>query len=452
MKTRPDDAAKRDLDQASAVFGGGERTVARSPRTIVDVACTMCGCVCDDLRVTVDGQRVAEFSPPCPLAEPWLLGQTGAEDIEPARVDGQVAPLETAIERAAGIMRRSVSPLVYGLSRSSTPGQRAAVRLADRIGAYVDTTASTCHAPSIMALQVIGESTATLGEVRERSDLIVYWGSNPLDSHPRHVERVVEMPGMLIPGGRSDRHLVVVDVEQTESARMADTFIQVHPGGDFELIWALRALLRGIPVDSGTVAGVNRDVVRRLAETLRSCRHGAVFFGLGLTRHGVPHATVEALLRLVTDLNAHTRFIARRMRIPGDVAGADTVLCWQTGFPFSVSLTRGYPRYNPGEYTANSLLERGEVDAVLLVGSEGVAKLTDAARRNLQRIPTIVLDYPRVSLPIQPAVQFTTAVYGIHRPGTAYRMDEVPIPLRSVLESPLPADHEILESIQRAVR
>jgi GNAT superfamily N-acetyltransferase len=28
------------------------------------------------------------------------------------------------------------------------------------------------------------------------------------------------------------------------------------------------------------------------------------------------------------------------------------------------------------------------------------------------------------------AVRFTTAVYGVHRPGTAYRMDEVPLPLR----------------------
>ena len=52
----------------------------------------------------------------------------------------------------------------------------------------------------------------------------------------------------------------------------------------------------------------------------------SVFFGLGLTRHGLPHANVEALLRLVTDLNAHTRFVARRMRVPGDVAGADSVL------------------------------------------------------------------------------------------------------------------------------
>jgi formylmethanofuran dehydrogenase subunit B len=417
-----------------------------SPRVFSDVACTVCGCVCDDLLITVDDGRVAAFSPACSLAESWLLQQTSAT-VPPARVDGEVTDLSLAVERAAEILRQAKSPLIYGLSRSSTPGQRAAVRLADRIGACIDTTASTCHAPSILALQTAGESTATLGEIRNRSDLIVYWGSNPLDSHPRHVPRVVDAPGALVPAGRAARTLIVVDVERTETARIADRFIRVAPGGDFELIWALRGLLRGLPVDSRAVAGVARHDVLQLAHTLRSCRHGAVFFGLGLTRHGAPHASVEALLRLVTDLNAHTRFVARRMRIPGDVAGADTVLCWQTGFPFSVNLARGYPRYNPGEYTANALLERGEVDAALLVGSEGVAKLTSPARRHLDGIPTIVLDYPNVALPLSAAVHFTTAVYGIHRPGTAYRMDEVPIPLRPVLDSPLPADHEILRHI-----
>jgi len=50
--------------------------------------------------------------------------------------------------------------------------------------------------------------------------------------------------------------------------------------------------------------------------------------------HG--NRNVEALLRLVTDLNEYTRFYARRMRVGGDGSGADSVLCWPTGFPFSV--------------------------------------------------------------------------------------------------------------------
>ncbi len=214
------------------------------------------------------------------------------------------------------------------------------------------------------------------------------------------------------------------------------------------MIWALRMLLQDRPLGDTPVAGVAAETLARFAGLLKGCRYGAVFFGLGLTRHGIPHANVEGLLRLVTDLNGHTRFIARRMRVPGDVAGADSVLCWQTGFPFSVNLARGYPRYNPDEYSANRLLARREVDAALLVGSEGVEQLDESSRRYLEHIPTVVLDYPHVACPFTPTVRFSTAIYGVHLPGTAYRMDEVPIPLRQVLPTSLPADHEVLQAIQ----
>jgi len=416
-----------------------------------DIACTMCGCVCDDLTLHIDDGQVTQADGSCQLSEPWLLSQSTTGSIAP-QIDGKAATQDEAVAQAAQILRTSQAPLIYGLSSSSTPGQRAACRLADKLGATIDTTASTCHAPSILAVQTVGESTSSLGEVRHRADVVVYWGSNPLKSHPRHVERYVDAPGMFVPGGRSDRQVIVVDAHRTESAEIADRFVQVDPGADFDVLWALRAILKGVDFKEQSVGGVSREELFALAESLKSCRYGAVFFGLGLTRHGVPQANVEALLRLVTDLNHHTRCIARRMRIPGDVAGADSVLCWQTGFPFSVNLSRGYPRYNPGEYTANNLLERREVDAVLLVGSEGVSKLSPAAREHLQSIPTVVLDNLGVDCPTDTAVHFTTAIYGINRPGTAYRMDEVPIPLRGVLESALPSDDEILKAISKALQ
>jgi len=419
-------------------------------QVIEDVACTVCGCVCDDLTLHVDKGRVVLAERACALSEPWLLQQTEAAAVA-AEVDGQAVAFDEAVRRAAEILRGSRSPLVYGLSSSSTPGQRAACRLADQLGATIDTTASTCHAPSILALQAVGESTSTLGEVRHRSDVVVYWGSNPLESHPRHVERYVDAPGMFVPAGRQGRHVVVVDVERTATAEIADCFVQVEPGSDFEVIWALRAALKGVEFHENSIGGVPRGELLAFAERLKTGHYSAIFFGLGLTRHGVPQANVEALLRLTTDLNAHTRCIARRMRIPGDVAGADSVLCWQTGFPFSVSFARGYPRFNPGEYTASALLELKEVDAAVLVGSEGVSKLSLAAQQHLREIPVVVLDSPAVGNCLTPAVHFTTAIYGIHRAGTAYRMDEVPIPLRALLNSPLPSDEEVLTAIGKSL-
>jgi formylmethanofuran dehydrogenase subunit B len=187
---------------------------------------------------------------------------------------------------------------------------------------------------------------------------------------------------------------------------------------------------------------------------MTACRCGVIFFGYGVARQPAGHRVVEAVLQLVTDLNAVTRFHARRMRMLGDVAGADNVLCWQTGFPFAVNLHRGYPRYNPGEYSANDVLARGEADVALFVGSDRIADFCPEARAELDRIPTILIDPPRLE-PLwagHPTVQFTTAIYGVHLPGTAYRMDDVPIPLRAALPSPYPSDADVLRAIESAVK
>lgn len=384
----------------------------------------------------------------CKLAEPWFAALSAEPTSSPAMVDGRAVSLAEAVERAAEILGNSRAPLIWGLSRSSTAGQRAAVLLGEQIGANVDTTASVCHGPSIMAIQEVGESTCSLGEVRNRADLVIFWGANPAESHPRHFERYsVDAIGEFIPRGRADRTVIVVDAKPTATSALADTFLQVPRDRDFDVIWALRQLIRGIELPESFDIGVPHKQLRQLASQMTSCRYGVVFFGLGIAQRGLGHKNVEALLRLVADLNDHTRFTARRLRIPGDVAGADSVLCWTTGFPFAVNLSRGYPRYNPGEYTANELLERGEVDACLLVGSESVADLSPRARQALAQIPTIALDYPHVTSPIDATVQITTAVYGVHAPGTAYRMDEIPIPLRPFLATQFPTDEAVLTAI-----
>jgi formylmethanofuran dehydrogenase subunit B len=304
-----------------------------------------------------------------------------------------------------------------------------------------------------MAIQQVGESTSSLGEVRNRADLIMFWGADPAESHPRHFERYsVDAAGLFVPRGRADRTVIVIDSEATSTSRLADLFLKIRPDADFEVIWALRQLLRGIDLPDSFDFGISAQQLRDLAARLAGCRYGAVFFGLGLAQRGIGHKNVEALLSLVDDLNDHTRFIARRLRIPGDVTGADAVLCWLTGFPFAVNLARRFPRYNPGEYSATELLERREVDACLLVGSEACRELSPRARHALQQIPTIALDYSNVEPAVEATVQITTAIYGIHASGTAYRMDEVPIPLRRLIPSHHPTDDKVLLAISSRLR
>ena len=145
-----------------------------------------------------------------------------------------------------------------------------------------------------------------------------------------------------------------------------------------------------------------------------------------------------------------TRKISKRLSVARQRPDPD-LHCWLTGFAFAVNLARGYPRYNPGEYSANELLERNEVDACVFVGSEPIADLSPAAQEVAKRLPTIALDYPNVTPSLATTVQITTAIYGIHAAGTVYRMDEVPIPVRKLLETELLTDEDVLRAIAARV-
>jgi formylmethanofuran dehydrogenase subunit B len=81
-----------------------------------------------------------------------------------------------------------------------------------------------------------------------------------------------------------------------------------------------------------------------------------------------------------------------------------------------------------------------------------MSNFSQAAREHLARIPYIALDPKDTPTTRAAKVVFHTATYGINVPGTVYRMDDVPIPLRPAIESHLPSDNEILEAIERRVR
>lgn len=418
---------------------------------VEDVACTVCACICDDLKVTVRDGQITSAERACSLAEPWFRGEWHSS-APPVQIKGQAATLQQGIDEAAKILRDARAPLIFGLSKSSTEGQRAAVALADKLGATIDTTASEGHAPSILALQQVGESTCSLGEIRNRADLVIYWGADPRVSHPRHMERYsLEPTGLMIPNGRTDRRLIVVDSQRTQTAAEADWFLQIAEGRDFDALWILRGLFQGVEPNAGEVPEALVQDLKRLAEMMKNCRCGIIFFGYGVAQHPMGHRNVEALLRLVIDLNQFTRFHARRLRNVGDVSGADSVLCWQTGYPFSVNLARGYPRYNPDEYSADDVLSNKEADVLVLVGTTSVSRFSKAAQDYLRTIPTIVLERVNAELEFVPTVHFTTATYGIHRSGTAYRMDEIPVRLRPLIDSNLPTDGDVLRAIQGAL-
>jgi len=424
-------------------------------RTIVTSAtCTSCGCLCDDIDLHTENGRIVRAERACPLGREWFFGYHGGGQAT-ALVDGRPATINEAVETAAGILTKANRPLIYGLGNSTCETQREAILLAEDIGGVIDTHTSMTHGASKLGAQLVGKVTCTLGEVRNRADLLIYWGTNPVETHPRHLTRYAYTPtGRFVPGGRHDRTMILVDVQKTLSARVADQFLQIQPGTDFELLTVLRAIVREQKVDPCLLAatGVTLERATALVAQMKRARLGVFFFGNGLTRTRGRHMNVAALHSLTMALNAFTKFAAVPMRDSGNDVGADNVMSWLTGYPVGVDFSRGYARSNPGEFTAADVLARREADAALIVAADPWSTMPEAAVDHLETIPHVVIDRAGATARARARVQFITASPGIDAPGTAYRMDWVPVSMRAAFHSPQTTDEDVLGRIRVGVR
>ena len=395
-------------------------------RTVEHVTCLGCGCACDDITVVVQQDRIAEARNACALGAAWFGDGRIPQDV---RVNGRPAPLEQALGEAARTLGTAQRPLVYLAADLSCEAQREAVALSDRLGAMLDSVTAAAAA-GVLAAQRRGRAGATLGEIRQRADVIVFWGVDPAERYPRFAARyAVEPRGLAAPRGRASRTVIAVDVGTGRGPADADARVAIAGGDEVDALGVMRATVQG------RVAGDDARF-RGAAELARRMSQGHY---VALVADGEPGAVpadpdrAEALVTLAQALNAPTRCALVVLRGGGNRSGADAVLTWQTGFPFAVDFAARFPTYRPHAGAA-ALLAAGEIDAALVVGSP--ASVPEPLVGALTRLPSIAIGPRASAASFEPAVAVDTGVAGIHEGGTAFRMDDVPLPLRPPLAGP----------------
>lgn len=408
--------------------------------------CTACGSTCDDIRLEVGGEgHVTRAANACEKGIEWFDLPSASGPV--ATIDGSEATLDEAIARAAEILGKAKLPLVAGFEYATIEAIQAGVALADRLGGVFDWTARPEDAAKTLALQQAGQVTASLGEVAQRADMIVVWGADLVNTHPRHFERYLLEPTSPWIEGRAERTLVAIDSRPTDTTELADHAISIAEGCDYEVLAVLRSLVAGMELDATLVeqqTGVSLDSWQTLVEQMKTAKYGAVVYAGPL---GKECESLVALTKLMADLTEHTRWVALPAGGAGNHAGAASVLAWQTGYPLGVSFAKGYPEYGPGEWTAPAVLARRAVDAALLVGEELLGRLPGDANHFLGKIPKIHLEWRDWS-PITRGITIHTARPGLECAGTTQRADGVMLPMRAARTTDRPTAEAVLAAIE----
>ena len=105
-----------------------------------DVVCTFCGCLCDDLEVEVQDNKITGVKKACAIGKNKILH--ALSNVPVPSINGREASIGETVDEAARILSEAWNPLVYGLSSTTTEAQRLLVEIAELTGGNIDNPSS----------------------------------------------------------------------------------------------------------------------------------------------------------------------------------------------------------------------------------------------------------------------------------------------------------------------
>lgn len=364
------------------------------------VVFTGCCLICNQIDIVARSAEGFQIRNACPRCRQDIEGFLADERDNDSRI------IDNLVDESSELLRTANMPLICGLADQSLETQRAAVELARRVGGVIDWTSGNSPFALHAALQDTGFVSCTLGEVRDRADLVVYWSCEIPETHPSFVERFIQ-----------DKASVTVDWDR--KAQVA----------------ALR-FLRGRDADAKTPV----EFVE-LQQKIDAARYPVILIDDTLAPT-LGDTGVLGLFRFVRAQNDRNHCRLVHLLTQSNPYGIQSTLNAMTGGPFGIAFRDGQPMYRGREFSTESLLKQGLVDLLMVVGN------TSAKLPACEEVPAIWLSDSATGK-VDAQVVIPVSRWGLGCSGTGLRDDGVPIPRNAIFECDLDSGEDLLRRINR---
>jgi formylmethanofuran dehydrogenase subunit B len=400
-----------------------------------DIACPFCGLVCDDLEIEAEGARLRINHGACPISRAQFEGELPIEAT--AMVAGAACSQASAIAASAAILRASRLPLYGGLA-TDIAGLRGALALADRTGGVIDHRGSRGLFADLTVLRDIGTMTTTFSEVRNRADLLLLIGPDPLPAMPRLLERCFSDAASLTAESGIARQLIHLGPPSPLALPPGLKATQIGCAAEdlAPMVARLRALVKGRAADESAE-------LDEIVDALRNATYPVVAWVASLLPADSADLIVLSLVEMVRDLNRAHRAACLPLGGAENLTGAHQACLWQTGHPLRTGFGTGAPRHDPLLFAAGRLIDSGEVDALVWISTLG----GPPPPRLPPELPLILLAPPGTAASAA-AVFLPVGRPGIDHAGQIFRGDGVvALPLAMLRPTALPSAAATLADI-----
>ncbi len=314
-----------------------------------------------------------------------------------------------------------------------------AIELARKLGAVIDDASSFSYGPLIERIIKKELPTCSLSEVKDKADLLLYWGANPTATHPRHISKYTYYAyAEFNPAGWYPKvTLSSIDVRPTELTAMSKPAFKIKPRGDRELI---SGVLGESPAPT--------DQAKQLSELIKKSHFCAIFCGLGLV-HSLD-GDFSGFTKMVQMLSQSIRVAVIPMIAETNMLGFNQSLHKQSSYVNSVSFAGGISHER--QFSFLDQVHNHAADCILVIGSDPFSALPQSLLANLQGVDIICLDHFSTLTTEAADVVIPAAVPGVESSGNVVRMDSDVIALAEPVKNGFPTQEAILKQLLEKVQ
>jgi formylmethanofuran dehydrogenase subunit B len=291
--------------------------------------------------------------------------QWGAQEMECAWIAGEPAALDAAVGEAAQLLASSRHPLIAGLG-TDVAGARAAVALAERVGAAIDHMHADELLRNLDVMRSSGVLRTTPSEAHVRADTLLLVGPGLGETWPELPQRLFGAMQRSQHAGAVERRIYWIcpgrDLAISSSGKMTAVAIGKELAELPSLLATLRARLASRPIGKTPISS---RMLNEVANGLKGARYGVAVWSAA----ALDALTVEMLCGLVEDLNTATRFSGLPLAPADNAVGVMQACAWVTGLPMRIGFGRGFPEHDPWLFESRRLVASGETDCVLWISA-----------------------------------------------------------------------------------
>lgn len=413
-----------------------------SSKVFQQTTCPFCALACDDLTIKSDGaQLVTDRSLPAFCRSGFETAYT--KSIPKPKQNGKTVAISTAIKAASELLKQAKKPLFGGLL-TDIQGMRETLALARLCNGVIDHIDSETTAYNLSVLQSHGWITTTLSEIKRRSDLVIFIGSQLFEDYPRLIERISQ-EGRLIEfvfiGPWSDSNLPSAVTANSEIINVTTADIP----NCLQQLSMLFHQLKNAPDSQNTQ--LPTDTLHRLINKIRKADYPTFIWSAKDIGEAHAEPSIALLTHLIKAINKKTRCVGLALRGNRGSGNMQSTCLWQTGYPGRVSFTPSECYYDPLHFSTTKMLSEHQTDLLIWISSLHPEPPPTCD------IPTIALVHPALSPQLSCDLVIPIGIPGIDHAGYTYRTDGVVIlPLKKLRDSTLPSLPKILREIRTEFR